>query len=240
MITHKLRLIAVLGLAFAGLSWAGLGAQDTGGGAFGTAGGGAKKAAQSDDATVIFDQLPLYPMKDCPVSGKPLRSKGDPVNMVVDGRLIRVCCGGCKKRVAAQKEAIIAQLDAAAVKAQKESWPLSICPISGGELGGEDDPPIDVVWGGRYVKLCCNKCAGMYAKAPAKARAKVETALRAKLRESYPGKVCPVSGETLGSMGEPVEALYGTHLVRFCCEGCVKSYRKDPKKYVAKVYADCK
>ncbi|MAF67595.1 MAG: hypothetical protein CMJ84_18310 [Planctomycetes bacterium] len=240
MNTHKLRHFTLLGLALAGLSWAGLGAQDNaGGGPFGTA-GGQVKTAQEDDAAVIADQLPLYALKVCPISGEPLKAKGKPVNMVVNGRLVRLCCGGCKKKVAGQEEAVIAKLDTAAIKAQKKAWPLSTCPISGGELGGDKGPPVDVVWGGRYVKVCCKKCAGMYAKNPAKARAKVEAALREELRKTYPAKVCPVSDETLGSMGEPVETLYGTYLVRFCCEGCVKSYRKDPRKYVAIVYADCK
>ena len=45
-----------------------------------------------------------------------------------------------------------------------------------------------------------------------------------------------MSGETLGSMGEPVEVLYGTQLLRLCCKGCMKSFAKNPRKLVAKVY----
>lgn len=42
--------------------------------------------------------------------------------------------------------------------------------------------------------------------------------------------VCPVSGEALGSMGEPpVEVIDGRE-VRFCCGGCVKGYKNDPTK----------
>ena len=235
----KLPHVALLGLTIAGLSWAGFAtqvgaAQGSGGEAFGTAAGG--QATTPDDKTVIFDQLPLYSLKECPVSGEPLGSMGDPVDMVVDGRLVRLCCGPCKKGVTAKKDAIIAKLDAAAIKSQKKSWPLKSCPISGEALGGDAGPPVEVVWGGRYVEVCCKTCKALYGKKPEKARAKVEAALRAELRKSYPGTTCPVSGETLGSMGEPVEVLYGTQLIRLCCKGCLKSFTKNPRKLVAKVY----
>ena len=49
--------------------------------------------------------------------------------------------------------------------------------------------------------------------------------------------MCPVSGEKLGSMGEPVDVLYGTRLVRLCCKSCGKEMRKDGAAVVAKVDA---
>ena len=60
------------------------------------------------------------------------------------------------------------------------------------------------------------------------------------LKKDYPMEVCVVSGEKLGEMGEPIDYLYTqkvdgtdqTRLVRFCCKGCVKSFKKDPAKYL--------
>ncbi|MDP1580590.1 MAG: hypothetical protein Q8M02_09945 [Candidatus Didemnitutus sp.] len=57
---------------------------------------------------------------------------------------------------------------------------------------------------------------------------------------AYPLTVCVVSGEELGSMGKPVdythqEAGQSDRLVRFCCAGCIKTFKKDPAKYLAQI-----
>jgi len=66
-------------------------------------------------------------------------------------------------------------------------------------------------------------------------KAKVEAQI-----PSYPLKTCLVSGDDLGGMGEPVNTLYGDRLVRFCCKGCVKSFNKNPGKYLPKLEAPAK
>ncbi len=38
---------------------------------------------------------------------------------------------------------------------------------------------------------------------------------------------CPVSGEKLGSMGDPVIKIYDGREVRFCCEGCISKFEKN-------------
>ena len=54
--------------------------------------------------------------------------------------------------------------------------------------------------------------------------------------ERYQGqKTCPVTGEALGSMGEPVLVRVQGHTVYVCCEGCAKSVERDPGPHVAKV-----
>ena len=50
-------------------------------------------------------------------------------------------------------------------------------------------------------------------------------------------KTCPVSGEELGKMGEPVNYLYGTTLVRLCCKDCVGGLKKDPDAALKKLAA---
>ena len=51
----------------------------------------------------------------------------------------------------------------------------------------------------------------------------------------YPLKTCLVSGEELGSMGEPYKLTYKGQEVKLCCKGCEKDFQKDPDKYLAKV-----
>ena len=77
--------------------------------------------------------------------------------------------------------------------------------------------PIELVTGTRLVRLCCKGCIKGYKKDPAKYLAEVDQALIKAQRASYPLRTCPVSGEELGSMGEPIDLLYGTRLVRLCC-----------------------
>ena len=51
---------------------------------------------------------------------------------------------------------------------------------------------------------------------------------------SYPLKTCFVSGDKLD---DPVDALYGDRLLRFCCKGCLRSFNKNPSKYLPKLEA---
>jgi hypothetical protein len=51
----------------------------------------------------------------------------------------------------------------------------------------------------------------------------------------YPLKVCLVSDEPLGSMGDPVVLVHEGQEVKFCCEGCAGPFKKDPAKYLAKL-----
>ena len=46
---------------------------------------------------------------------------------------------------------------------------------------------------------------------------------------------CPVSGEKLGSMGEPVVVTHEGTSVKPCCDGCIEKFEKDSAKYVAKL-----
>ena len=52
---------------------------------------------------------------------------------------------------------------------------------------------------------------------------------------SYPLTTCVVSGEKLGEMGKPVVINYQGIEVRFCCDMCGDSFKKDPAKYLAKL-----
>ena len=51
----------------------------------------------------------------------------------------------------------------------------------------------------------------------------------------YTLDVCPVSGEKLGSMGDPIVMSVDGREVRFCCDGCPKKYKAGPSKYVPKI-----
>lgn len=53
--------------------------------------------------------------------------------------------------------------------------------------------------------------------------------------DPYPLDVCAVSGEPLGSMGDPIVYVKDGREVRFCCGGCEKKYDKSTETYSAEV-----
>ncbi len=49
------------------------------------------------DKAVVQKQSTSYPLKTCPVSKEALGGMGEPKNLVLGGRLIRLCCADCEK-----------------------------------------------------------------------------------------------------------------------------------------------
>ena len=49
---------------------------------------------------------------------------------------------------------------------------------------------------------------------------------------TYPLQTCVVSGDKLGGMGNPVDYVHEGRLVRFCCSGCIATFKRDPAKYL--------
>lgn len=44
-------------------------------------------------------------------------------------------------------------------------------------------------------------------------------------------KLCPVSGEEVGAMGDPVKIAHNGKIYKLCCSMCAKDFKKDPDKY---------
>ena len=57
---------------------------------------------------------------------------------------------------------------------------------------------------------------------------------------AYPLDVCVLSGEKLGTMGQPFDRIHGQdgqpdRLVRLCCKGCLKDFDRDPSRYLRQI-----
>lgn len=185
------------------------------------------------EAKLIAQQLPTYPLTSCPVSHESLEAMGKPLDLVHEGRLVRLCCKSCVKEFKkdpAATAAILKTIDEGVIKAQKDSYPLHTCPISGEELGGMGEP-LDVVHGTRLVRLCCKGCVKGFQKDPAKALAQIDAALIVEQKKTYPLTTCLVAGEPIEGAG--FDQLYGVRLTRFCCEKCAVEFAKEPAKYLA-------
>ncbi len=44
-------------------------------------------------------------------------------------------------------------------------------------------------------------------------------------------KICPVSGEKVGEMGEIITYEYNGKIYNLCCEACLKDFGKNPEKF---------
>jgi YHS domain-containing protein len=51
----------------------------------------------------------------------------------------------------------------------------------------------------------------------------------------YSLETCLVSGKKLGSMGDPYVIVHEGQEIKFCCDGCEPTFKKDPAKFLAKL-----
>ena len=54
----------------------------------------------------------------------------------------------------------------------------------------------------------------------------------------YKLNVCIVTGNDLGSMGDPRTIVYQGQEIKFCCKPCEAKFRKNPEKYLTKMAAE--
>jgi hypothetical protein len=177
-----------------------------------------------------------YPLSTCIISGETLGDHGEVITREVDGREIRLCCKSCVKDLEKDQTAYLEALDEAIIAAQLPAYPLQTCVVSGEASGREMGDPVNHLLGNRLVRLCCNMCKKDVAADPAKYIAKLDDAVVAAQAADYPAAACPISGQALGSMGEPFDFVYAGTLVRFCCGGCIGKFNEDPTKALATVY----
>ena len=118
-----------------------------------------------------------------------------------------------------------------------DAWPLTTCVVTGEALGTMGDP-IVFDHEGREVRFCCKGCIKAFEEDPKEYLAKADEQIIKQQLPHYPLDTCVVmEGEPLGSedMGDPVNLVYKNRLVRFCCKGCVRGFKKDPAEYLATV-----
>jgi len=53
--------------------------------------------------------------------------------------------------------------------------------------------------------------------------------------DGYPLDICVVTGQKLGSMGDPYIIKYQGKTVKFCCSSCIKDFNKDSAKYMSMI-----
>ncbi|MEX0777271.1 MAG: hypothetical protein WD042_16325 [Phycisphaeraceae bacterium] len=176
-----------------------------------------------------------YPLAIDIVTGKPLPPVKEQVITQIDGREVRFASQESLDAFKKEPERYTKALDEAIVKQQLPYYPLETCVVSGGKLGGMGEP-INFVYKNRLVRFCCAMCQDPFLKDPGTYLSKIDAAVIEAQKAAYPLTTCVVSDEAMGGdMGEPVDRVYATRLVRMCCTGCDKGFRKDPAKHLKKL-----
>ncbi|MBX3379403.1 MAG: hypothetical protein KF805_04860 [Phycisphaeraceae bacterium] len=130
------------------------------------------------DAKIEKDQGPLYPLTTSVVTGKNLPVS--PYEFVYGNRLIRLGSETEKATFLQEPKKYIQELDAAAIKAQLPTYPLTKCPVSDEDTGGAMGEAKNIVVGGRLVQLCCSDCKADVERDPAKYINTVDQARKSK------------------------------------------------------------
>ena len=182
---------------------------------------------------IVKVELPSYPLTTCLVSKRALDSGDGPFDLIVNGHLFRVCCPGCEGTARAKAEELRAAIERAVISAERSHWPLKKCPISGESYDKPGAQPVELVYGTRYLKVCCERCVKAFKYEPEAFMKKIDAAYIAEQKKGYPLKTCPISEKPLGE--KPIDLLYGTTLVRLCCEGCKEIFEESPKDALKKV-----
>ena len=123
-----------------------------------------------------------------------------------------------------------------AAEKKEDTYPLDVCPISGARLGSMGEPIVRF-YDGREVRFCCAGCPDAFEEDLEANLKKLDRLIIDRQKSGYPLDVWVVSGEKLGEMGEPVDHVHDNRLVRFCCAGCVDTFKEDPDKYLKKLHA---
>lgn len=120
----------------------------------------------------------------------------------------------------------------AIIQAQRWSYPLAACPMTGEKLGPK---ATEFVVAGRLVRTCCGGCKADVVKDPKPVLRKIDAAVVAAQKADYPLETCPVTGAKLDD--KAVDHVWGTRLVRLANSDAVAAFEKDPKAAMGKVDA---
>lgn len=159
------------------------------------------------------DQLRIAVQEICPVTGEKLGSMGEPLKVQVGEETVFLCCKGCMgKQVNPEHWATI---HANMASAQK------ICPVMKEPLPEDAE---SIVINGQTIFICCPPCGDKIKADPAAFTQQVNALYTASIRDRLRiavQDICPVSGQKLGSMGEPLKVQVGEETVFLCCKGCL-------------------
>lgn len=128
------------------------------------------------DAKMLADQLPLYPLATCLVTGVPLPET--PVDIIFRNRLIRLADESARKAFLDDPARYWALLDEAIISHQSKRYWITKCPEQGTTIDPRTDFLFTVVCAQRIVRVCCDDCHDRVKARPSQYLPLIDSALR--------------------------------------------------------------
>ncbi len=123
-------------------------------------------------------------------------------------------------------------------QADAKPYPLLKCIVSGEKLGGDMGKPYVFAYKGQEIKMCCKSCLDEFNKTPTAFLRKIDAAAKKAAKDHpYPLNTCLVSGEKFDSNEKPYTFVYEEKEIKFCCQDCMKDFKKDTAKYMKQLAA---
>ncbi len=170
-----------------------------------------------------------YSLAVCGMCGTRLGARGESIEIIHQGRPLRVCSHSCKIIFESNPAAGLARFDAAMLADQRPYYPARASLVTGRPLA---EDAVEFIWGNRmFVAADARERARIEADPPRYLRVLDQRILDAQ-RPSYgmPNK-CPVQGDILE--GDPViDIVVASRMVRLCCPRCVRMVRVRPVNYL--------
>jgi Cu(I)/Ag(I) efflux system membrane fusion protein len=143
----------------------------------------------------------------CPVlSNNRLGSMGMPVKIIVEGQPVFLCCGSCETKARANPTNTVTKANELKSKGKTQASPKSPDP--------SPSMPPSLAEEIRASMALLNASDRPLAEAQ---------------------RLCPVTGQPLGSMGAPAKVMIQGQAVFLCCDGCDNRALADPAKTLSKL-----
>ncbi|GAB5444697.1 MAG: hypothetical protein Fues2KO_50460 [Fuerstiella sp.] len=175
----------------------------------------------------------------CPVAGFALGSMGVPPKVEVNGKIVFLCCDGCREGLLADPEKYFAILKEAKKNPDAFNAPpeMELPPIGEMTFAAPDIPqmlpPLDVP---ELVDVPMPSGVGVgvdnEAAAITQSLSKLSDGDLQLVREQT---ICPVAQLKLGTMGPPIKVNVEGRSVFICCEACRAKLLNEPAKYLARL-----
>lgn len=183
--------------------------------------GESENQQQEENPLTEADRLHISIQKICPVSGGELGTMGDPYKVKVGDQIAYLCCKSCQGKELNAKHWKSIQINLAAAQ--------GTCPIMGKPV---DASMKSTIVNGQQIFVCCPPCIPKIEADIKGSLAKVKSSYvsyLAKERQANSDQlhaqaqgICPVTGDKLGSMGDPIKVKVGKEEVAFlCCKSCL-------------------
>lgn len=173
-----------------------------------------------------------YTLSECAISSEALGSMGEPITLIHEGREIKFCCSGCPPRFEKDPAQYLSKIDEKIIAQQGSYYPLTTDIVTGAALGKD---AVDFVYFNRLVRFASPDSVAKFEKDAATYLAKLDEAVIAKQKDTYPLDVCPIAEHKPEGDKEPVNVVIANRLVRLCCENCRKDLYKDPVAVFSKI-----